>query len=307
MNISKPTITGYNPLDAILNTQTAQAKQATGQIEYDGSKIDNLSLQSGKLVSFMSQDGNNVRVYLDNSTVDKLQSKFGTDSLSSVDSNTLQASGKAEEYLSGFWKVAQSNILSADKDSNGIIKGNEVLDVKVNAEGGGDIDVRKGTMAFSTEGLQSISDDKFLSQDAKNKIAGQFGATSVDALFNQLLQYDKNSDGNLNVGELVSLDSLNTVYSDFASNDGLALYKEVKIGNKTIKYREYIASAEDVKQSEKNKRAKQEQDVAIDSDEKQKAENKKEQESEKIEEQIYSSIKQSKINGESLVSAASPA
>ncbi len=278
MNISKPMITGYNSSDTVLNTQMTQAKQATGQIEYDGSKIDNLSLQSGKLVSFVNQDGNSVRVYLDNQTVNKLQSKFGTDSLSATDNNTVQASGKAEEYLAGFWKVAQSNILSADRDSNGIIKGSEILDVKVSAEGGGDVDVRKGTMAFSTEGLQSINEDKFLSKDAKNKIAGQFGATSVDTLFNQLLQYDKNSDGSLNVGELVSPESLDNVYNDFASNDGLALYKEVKIGNKTIEYKEYIASAEEIKQTEKNKREKELQDGVVAGDEKQKTEDKKESE-----------------------------
>lgn len=63
MNMITPTITGYNPSDTILATQGAPIKASTGNTEYDGSKIDNLSLQSGKLVSFTNQDGNNVKVY----------------------------------------------------------------------------------------------------------------------------------------------------------------------------------------------------------------------------------------------------
>ena len=157
MNTITPTIIGYNPSDTILTTESTKVKQATGNTEYDGSKIDNLSLQSGKLVSFTNQDGNNVKVYIDNSILDKLSSKFGNDSFTSTDSNTLNASGKAQEYLAGFWKVAQSNILSADKDKNGVIEGNEVLDVKVNPESGGDINIRNKTMNFSADGFQSIS------------------------------------------------------------------------------------------------------------------------------------------------------
>ena len=274
MNTITPTIIGYNPSDTILTTESTKAKQATGNTEYDGSKIDNLSLQSGKLVSFTNQDGNNVKVYIDNSILDKLSSKFGNDSFTSTDNNTLTASGKAQEYLAGFWKVAQSNILSADKDKNGVIEGSEVLDVKVNPESGGDINVRNKTMNFSSDGFQSMNDNVFLSQDAKNSLAEQFGSTSVDALFNQLLKYDKNSDGNIGVGETVSINSMNNIYNEFANNENLALYEEITIGNKSIVYKEYMPSAKAVQESEKNKRTKQAQD-ALTGDDKQKTEDKK--------------------------------
>ena len=253
MNTITPTIIGYNPSDTILTTESTKAKQATGNTEYDGSKIDNLSLQSGKLVSFTNQDGNNVKVYIDNSTLDKLSSKFGNDSFTSTDSNTLNASGKAQEYLAGFWKVAQSNILSADKDGNGIIEGNEVLDVKVNPESGGDINIRNKTMNFSADGFQSMNENAFLSQNAQNTIAEQIGSVSVDTLFNQLLKYDKNSDGGLSVGETVSTSSLSNIYNEFANNDGLALYEEITIGNKTVVYKEYMMTAKQMQESEKNK------------------------------------------------------
>ncbi len=274
INTITPTITGYNPSDTILSTQASAVKASTGNAEYDGSKIDNLSLQSGKLVSFTNQDGNNVKVYIDNSTLDKLSSKFGSDSFASTDNNTLSASGKAQEYLAGFWKVAQSNILSADKDKNGVIEGSEVLDVKVNPESGGDINVRNKTMNFSSDGFQSMNDNVFLSQDAKNSLAEQFGSTSVDALFNQLLKYDKNSDGNIGVGETVSINSMNNIYNEFANNENLALYEEITIGNKSIVYKEYMPSAKAVQESEKNKRTKQAQD-ALTGDDKQKTEDKK--------------------------------
>ncbi len=150
INTITPTITGYNPSDTILSTQASAVKASTGNAEYDGSKIDNLSLQSGKLVSFTNQDGNNVKVYIDNSTLDKLSSKFGSDSFASTDNNTLSASGKAQEYLAGFWKVAQSNILSADKDKNGVIEGSEVVDVMVNPDSVGDINVLYKKMIFSS-------------------------------------------------------------------------------------------------------------------------------------------------------------
>lgn len=276
MNISKPTIIGYNPSDTILNIQTAQAKQATGQMEYDGSKIDNLSLQSGKLVSFVNQDGNSVRVYLDNQTIDKLQSKFGNDSFASTDNNTLNASDKAEEYLAGFWQVAQNNILSADKDDNGMLVGNELLDVKTNVGEDGSINTDKGTMSISISGLRSVNEDKGLSQDAKNVIAKQLGSMTVDTIFNQLLNYDKNNDGNLNIGELISLDKLNNIYNKFAnSGGGLALEAEVQIGNKTVSYEEYMPSAEEIRQTEKNKREKELQDGVMASDEKRETEDKK--------------------------------
>ncbi|MDD3466142.1 MAG: hypothetical protein PHE67_03255 [Campylobacterales bacterium] len=274
MQVGNFNVIGYNSSYTILTTQATEVKKSTGQTEYDGSRIDNLSLQSGKLVSFTNQDGNNVKVYIDNSTLDKLSSKFGSDSLAPTDNNTIKASGKAEEYLAGFWKVAQSNILSADKDKNGIIEGSEVLDVKVNPESGGDINVRNKTMNFSSDGFQSMNDNVFLSQDAKNSLAEQFGSTSVDTLFNQLLKYDKNSDGNIGVGEIVSINSMNNIYNEFANNENLALYEEITIGNKSIVYKEYMPSAKAVQESEKNKRAKQTQDALTD-DDKQKTEDKK--------------------------------
>ncbi len=284
MNTITPTITGYNPSDTILTTESTKAKQATGNTEYDGSKIDNLSLQSGKLVSFTNQDGNNVKVYIDNSILDKLSSKFGNDSFTSTDSNTLNASGKAQEYLAGFWKVAQTNILSADKDGNGIIEGSEVLDVKTNVGEDGSINTATNTMNVSISGLRSINEDGGLSQQAKNSIAGQIGPMSIDTIFNQLLNYDKNSDGKLNTGELISQDKLNSIYNKFAnSNDGLALEAEVKIGDRTVTYEEYMPSAKQVQESEKNKRTKQTQETLTD-DDKQKIEEKKTEEVKKSQE-----------------------
>ncbi len=283
MNMITPTITGYNPSDTILATQGAPIKASTGNTEYDGSKIDNLSLQSGKLVSFTNQDGNNVKVYIDNSTLDKLSSKFGNDSFTSTDSNTLNASGKAQEYLAGFWKVAQSNILSADKDGNGIIEGSEVLDVKVNVGDDSRVDTRRETVKAIFTELRSLNEDKMISQNAKATLAEQFGSTSVDTLFNQLLKYDKNSDGNLNIGEAVSKDYLKNAYNEFANNDNLALYEEISIGNKTITYREYVPSAKQVQESEKNKRTKQTQET-LTGDDKQKTEEKKTEEVKKSQE-----------------------
>lgn len=155
----------------------------------------------------------------------------------------------------GFWKVAQTNILSADKDGNEVIDGSEVLDVKTNVGEDGSINVATNTMNVSISGLRSINEDGGLSQQAKNSIAGQIGPMSIDNnFFNQLLNYDKNSDGKLNTGELISQDKLNSIYNKFAnSNDGLALEAEVKIGDRTVTYEEYMPSAKQVQESEKNK------------------------------------------------------
>ena len=275
MNIATPTIIGYNPSDSVLLTRpTEQTKQPTGQTEYDGSKIDNLSLQSGKLISFASQDGNNVKVYIDNSILDKLNSKFGDDSFVSIDNNTLDATGRAGEYLSDFWEVARKNILIADEDRNGVLEKNEILNAKVSPEVGGDINIRQGTMSFSFDGFKSIKDNVFLSEDAKNTIIGHFEPTTVDILFNQLLKYDDNSDGNLNIGELISKDKLNRIYGEFAYSDNLASYEEIQIGKKTVVYKEYMPSAESIKELHKQKLAKQDQNNLQEQDEKEKPEEK---------------------------------
>ena len=272
MNISNPTIIGYNKSDIVLSTKTLAVKQQTGKTEYDGSKIDNLSLQNGKLVSFVNQDGNNVKVYIDNSTIEKLASKFGDNSFISADDNTLKASGKAEGYLASFWQVAQSNILVADKDKNGILEKQEILDVKLNPESGGDINLKQGTMSFSSGGMQSINENAFLTQKAKNSLADQFGVMSVDTLFSQLLQYDKNIDGSLSVGETISTDRLNNIYNEFANNQGLALYEEITIGGKTVVYKEFVPTAKDLQEAHKQELKKQEQDSLEKSDKKQKTE-----------------------------------
>ena len=272
MNISNPTIIGYNKSDIVLSTKTLAVKQQTGKTEYDGSKIDNLSLQNGKLVSFVNQDGNNVKVYIDNSTIEKLASKFGDNSFISADDNTLKASGKAEGYLASFWQVAQSNILVADKDKNGILEKQEILDVKLNPESGGDINLKQGTMSFSSGGMQSINENAFLTQKAKNSLADQFGVMSVDTLFSQLLQYDKNIDGSLSVGETISTDRLNNIYNEFANNQGLALYEEITIGGKTVVYKEFVPTAKDLQEVHKQELKKQEQDSLEKSDKKQKTE-----------------------------------
>ena len=148
----------------------------------------------------------------------------------------------------------------------------EILDVKLNPESGGDINLKQGTMSFSSGGMQSINENAFLTQKAKNSLAEQFGVMSVDTLFSQLLQYDKNIDGSLSVGETVSTDRLNNIYNEFANNQGLALYEEITIGGKTVVYKEFVPTAKDLQEAHKQELKKQEQDSLEKSDKKQKTE-----------------------------------
>lgn len=77
MNISDVKLSNYNASNMAIKIESAKSGVETGNTAYDGSKIDNLSLQSGKLVLFVNKDGDNVRVYLNNTTLDRLQTKFG--------------------------------------------------------------------------------------------------------------------------------------------------------------------------------------------------------------------------------------
>ena len=89
-----------------------------------------------------------------------------------------------------------------------------------------------------------------------------------------LYLYDDNGDGNLNIGELISKDKLNRIYGEFAYSDNLASYEEIQIGKKTVVYKEYMPSAESIKELHKQKLAKQDQNNLQEQDEKEKPEEK---------------------------------
>lgn len=239
MNISDVKLSNYSASNIAIKIESAKSGVETGNTAYDGSKIDNLSLQSGKLVSFVNKDGDNVRVYLNNMTLDRLQTKFGDKEFEAQDANTIKISGKAGEYLSGFWETAKSNILSADKNANGVVEGKELLNLAISPSVGGYIDLRRNSFSVNIESSFAKINDGYIPKDKKELIASQLGSMSVDEAFNYLLAYDKDANRDILAGELTSEKQLLGIYKHVSDNDSIVLMEEYKIGDRTIRYEEY--------------------------------------------------------------------
>lgn len=286
MKINDINILNYDPNQVVLQTNSTQEVKNDSTVPKEEYKTDTLSLKEGKLVSFNS-DQTRVTVYLSNSQIDKIQNKFGEESFSVNDGNSVKANKEAETYLSGFWKAAQTLILPYDKDGNKRFEGNEILDVKIMV----DEHVTDGENETSIDAgnikIGSINDATDTSINQKKKIVDSFKSFSIDEAFGQLLSYDRDMNGEVKVGELLSIDQIMQWHNEFKNEDGLSLIKDFSVGDQQVVLKEYSASAESVKESFKSAKRK-EQMEQLDKETKPKDESGKTQEVDSVETQTTS-------------------
>lgn len=254
MKINDVNILNYDPNQVVLQTNTVQHPNSDSSVAKEEYKTDTLSLKEGKLVSFKS-DQTRVSVYLSNSQVDKIQNKFGEESFSVNDGNSIKANQQAETYLSGFWKAAQTLILPYDKDGNKRFEGDEILNAKVMVnehvvDSANSIDV--GNIQIG-----SINDATDTSIDQKKKIVNNFKSISIDEAFGQLLSYDRDINGEVKASELLSIDQIMQWHNEFKNEDGLSLIKDFSVGNQQVLLKEYSSSAESLKESFKSDKRKE--------------------------------------------------
>lgn len=255
MKINDVNVLNYDPSQVVLQTHnTVQEPINDSSVVKEEYKTDSLSLKEGKLVSFNS-DRTRVNIYLSNSQIDRIQNKFGEESFSLNDGNSIKANKEAETYLSGFWKAAQTLILPYDKDGNKRFEGDEILHVKVMVNEHV-VDSENSIDAGNIK-IGSINDATDTSIDQKRKIVDSFKAFSVDEAFGQLLSYDRDMNGDVKVGELLSIDQIMQWHNEFKSENGLSFIKDFSVGDQQVVLKEYLPSAESVKEGFKSAKRKE--------------------------------------------------
>ena len=253
------TISNYSSSLSAINIEQKKQEKESGKTIYDGSKIDNLSLRNGKLVSFVNSDGDIVKVYLNDEVVESLESKFGSNNFADEDENNIVAKQDAETYLSGFWDLAKSNILSADSNNDGIIKKEEFLNLAISPSIGGAIDTKKKSFSVNIESSFAKINDGYIPVSGKKNIVNNLAAITVDEAFNALLKFDKDRNSSLAQGELTNEQELRNIYEHVESNDSIVMMEKYKIGSQTIIYEEYAPSRQALKSMADEQKAKLEQ------------------------------------------------
>lgn len=257
MKINDVNILNYDPNQVVLQTNSAQELNSESAIKKEEYKTDMLSLKEGKVVTFKS-DKTRVSVYLSNSQIDKIQNKFGEESFSVKDGNSITANQQAETYLSSFWKAAQTLILPYDKDGNKRFEGNEILNVKVMLDE--HVMINENSIDVGNIQIGSINDATDTNIDQKKKIVDSFKSFSIDEAFGQLLSYDRDVNGEVKVGELLSIDKIMQWHNESKNEDGLSLIKDFSVGDQEVVLKEYSASAESVKEGFKSAKRKEQMD-----------------------------------------------
>jgi hypothetical protein len=254
MKINDVNILNYDSNQVVLQTSTAQEPNSESSVTKEEYKTDTLSLKDGKVVAFKS-DKTRVNVYLSNSQIDKIQNKFGEESFSAKDGNSITANQQAETYLSGFWKAAQTLILPYDKDGNKRFEGDEILNVKVMLNE--HVMINENSIDVGNIQIGSINDATDTNIDQKKKIVDSFKSFSIDEAFGQLLSYDRDVNGEVKVGELLSIDKIMQWHNESKNEDGLSLIKDFSVGDQQVVLKEYSASAESVKEGFKSAKRKE--------------------------------------------------
>ena len=209
-----------NSFEETLLNQKQQSYQTNNQLSQTSSKI-----------SFIDPvNGGKVSVSLENSTLEKLQNRFGVNSVVRNEAGDVELKDKAQEFVAGwFADIAYTRgFLGADANNDGILSEEEYGNTRNDTNISLKVRFDEDTFLAEEKAIENYSkrtDWEYVSyRNGKNE-------GSIDEELNYTLNLDKNFDGNITLQEAYDGESsvndkvkydLQKLYidSDFFKNDG---------------------------------------------------------------------------------------
>ena len=179
-----------NSFEETLLNQKQQSYQTNNQLSQTSSKI-----------SFIDPvNGGKVSVSLENSTLEKLQNRFGVNSVVRNEAGDVELKDKAQEFVAGwFADIAYTRgFLGADANNDGILSEEEYGNTKNGLVINSNISFEQDDFVVKENviGRYSTSDEMNFNQYRTEKKEG-----SLDDELNYTLKLDKDFDGNITLQE----------------------------------------------------------------------------------------------------------
>ena len=179
-----------NSFEETLLNQKQQSYQTNNQLSQTSSKI-----------SFIDPvNGGKVSVSLENSTLEKLQNRFGVNSVVKNEAGDVELKDKAQEFVAGwFADIAYTRgFLGADANNDGILSEEEYGNTKNGLVINSNISFEQDDFVVKENviGRYSTSDEMNFNQYRTEKKEG-----SLDDELNYTLKLDKDFDGNITLQE----------------------------------------------------------------------------------------------------------
>ena len=209
-----------NSFEETLLNQKQQSYQTNNQLSQTSSKI-----------SFIDPvNGGKVSVSLENSTLEKLQNRFGVNSVVKNEAGDVELNDKAQDFVAGwFADIAYAReFLKADINNDGVLSEEEYGNTRNDTNISLKVRFDEDTFLAEEKAIENYSkrtDWEYVSyRNGKNE-------GSIDEELNYTLNLDKNFDGNITLQEAYDGESsvndkvkydLQKLYidSDFFKNDG---------------------------------------------------------------------------------------
>ena len=189
-----------------------------------------LSQTSSKTIFIDPVNGGNISVSLENSTLEKLQNRFGVNSVVKNEAGDVELNDKAQDFVAGwFADIAYAReFLKADINNDGVLSEEEYGNTRNDTNISLKVRFDEDTFLAEEKAIENYSkrtDWEYVSyRNGKNE-------GSIDEELNYTLNLDKNFDGNITLQEAYDGESsvndkvkydLQKLYidSDFFKNDG---------------------------------------------------------------------------------------
>ena len=209
-----------NAFEETLQNQKQQSYQTNHQ----------LSQTSSKTIFIDPVNGGNISVSLENSTLEKLQNRFGVNSVVKNEAGDVELNDKAQDFVAGwFADIAYAReFLKADINNDGVLSEEEYGNTRNDTNISLKVRFDEDTFLAEEKAIENYSkrtDWEYVSyRNGKNE-------GSIDEELNYTLNLDKNFDGNITLQEAYDGESsvndkvkydLQKLYidSDFFKNDG---------------------------------------------------------------------------------------
>lgn len=184
-----------------LQNQKQQSYQTNNQLSQTSSKTSFIDPVNGEKVS----------VSLENSTLEKLQNRFGVNSVVKDETGNINLSGEAQEFVAAwFADIAYTRgFLEADANNDGILSEEEYGNTRngIGFNGNTTIIFEQDNFVVKEEAIgylkaNDVSYAGFNSDDVKyNAYRTGINVTSLDDELNYTLKLDKDFDGNITLQE----------------------------------------------------------------------------------------------------------
>ncbi len=193
--------------DQGLSAEPISLEKSSKDIKNDFAYLTNASSSDGKqtVVFNDAQSGQKVALTLDNKTIEKLKTHFGTDDVYARRDGIVRLDNKAEAFVSGwFADVAyKREVLGADQNNDGKINDQEYRKTKSFIHGYIEIDMNHGSISSINDVVtENYADGSRLNQnDYMQHLKSD--STTLDTIVDESLNIDHDYDGNIGLDEML--------------------------------------------------------------------------------------------------------